>query len=74
MENGDASFGAALLAGIGTGVFASPADAITTCVRPLSRHEPNAANHKIYLPLFDIYKSAQSVLAPLNHQINASQT
>jgi xylulokinase len=71
MENGDASFGAALLAGVGTGVFATPAAAISACVRPFSRHEPNAENYKIYSALFDIYKSAQSVLAPLNHRINA---
>jgi xylulokinase len=72
MENGDASFGAALLAGIGTGVFATPQAAITACVRPTSRHEPDAGHHETYTRLFDIYKSAQSVLAPINHQINAT--
>jgi xylulokinase len=71
MENGDASFGAALLAGIGTGVFATPAEAINKCVRPLSRHESDPANHETYGNLFEIYKSAQAALAPLNHSINA---
>jgi xylulokinase len=71
MENGDASFGAALLAGIGTGIFATPADAITRCVRPLSRHEPDAVNHETYTKLFEIYKSAQAALAPIDHRINA---
>jgi len=70
MENGDASFGAALLAGIGTGIFATPADAISKCVRPLSRHEPDSRNHETYSSLFNIYKSAQAALVPLNHRIN----
>ncbi len=71
MENGDASFGAALLAGIGTGAFATPTEAINKCVRPSSRHEPDPANHETYRNLFEIYKSAQAALAPLNHRINA---
>jgi xylulokinase len=70
MENTDASFGAALIAGIGTGVFTSPQDAIASCVRPLSQHPPNPQNHELYLELFKIYKAAQSVLAPLNHCLN----
>ncbi len=71
MENGDASFGAALLAGIGTGAFATPTEAINKCVRPSSRHEPDPPNHETYKSLFEIYKSAQAALAPLNHRINA---
>jgi xylulokinase len=70
MENTDASFAAALLAGIGTGLFPSKQAAITTCIRPLSQHEPNAQNHLLYSAFFDIYKSAQAVLAPLNHRLH----
>jgi xylulokinase len=70
MENGDASFGAALLAGIGTGVFGGAGEAIERCVRPVSRHEPDGGNYEIYSRLFGIYKSAQAALAPLNHQIS----
>jgi xylulokinase len=74
MENGDASFGAALLAGICTGLFANPAAAVSTCVRPLSQHEPGAKNHQTYSQLFQIYKSAQSALAPLNHRLHEFHT
>jgi len=69
MENGDASFGAALIAGIGTGVFASPEDAITRCVRGVSICTPDAKNHETYSKLFEIYKDAQNSLAPINHRI-----
>ncbi len=69
MENGDASFGAALVAGIGTGVFASPADAIARCVRRVSVCTPDSKNHDIYSKLFEIYKDAQKQLAPINHRI-----
>jgi xylulokinase len=70
-ESGDASFGAALIAGIGTGIFASPQDAITKCVRLLDETLPNPKNHEYYTRLFEIYKQAQAVLAPLNHKLHA---
>jgi xylulokinase len=68
-ESGDASFGAALLAGIGTGVFAGPEDAITKTVRLLDITTPDAAAHERYGVLFDIYKDAQAALAPINHRL-----
>jgi xylulokinase len=74
MENGDASFGAALLAGIGTGLFPTPEAAITTCVRPLSHHEPNLKNHALYAKLFEIYKTVQAALALPNHLLYKCQT
>ena len=69
-ESGDASFGAALLAGIGTGLFASPEDATRRCVRLAGRDLPNMENHDVYGRLFTIYKAAQAVLAPLNHRLH----
>ncbi len=72
-ESGDASFGAALIAGIGTGVFDSPADAIKKCVRLLDQTTPDLKTHGFYTELFDIYKQAQAVLAPLNHRLHALQ-
>jgi xylulokinase len=74
MENGDASFGAALLAGIGTGLFPTPAAAIATCVCPLSHHEPNLKNHALYSKLFEIYKTVQAALALPNHLLYKCQT
>ena len=70
-EAADASFGAALLAGIGTGVFASPRDAVAACVRLADTTMPDAARHAFYSQLFGIYKDAQAALAPLNHRLHA---
>lgn len=70
-ESGDASFGAALVAGIGAGLFASPREAIENCVRLLDRDLPDAENHRFYGEMFEIYKQAQAALAPLNHRLHA---
>ena len=46
-ESADASFGAALIAGIGTGVFASPEDAVMKCVRLLDTTTPDPRDSQI---------------------------
>ncbi len=69
-EAGDASFGAALVAGVGTSVFASPEDAVAKCVRLLDRTTPDAQTHGFYTSLFEVYKQAQAALAPLNHKLH----
>ncbi len=69
--NGDASFGAALVAGIGVGFYRDPRAAVETCVSVLDRCEPNARRHALYSEIFAIYKEAQAVLAPLNHRLHA---
>jgi len=69
MENGDASFGAALVAGIGVGVFASPADAVEKCVRVNSLCMADSARYQVYSGFFQIYKDAQAALAGLNHRL-----
>ncbi len=69
MENGDASFGAALVAGIGVGVFASPQAAVAQCVRQVSMCVPDAARHEVYSALFGIYKDTQKALADLSHRL-----
>ncbi len=67
----DASFGAALVAGIGAGVFAGPEDAVARCVRLLDTTAPDAARHEFYGRLFGIYKDAQAALAEINHRLHA---
>jgi xylulokinase len=69
-ENGDASYGAALLAGIGVGAFASPEDAVARCVRIADRAEPDPDRRRFYSDLFAIYKDAQAALAPLDHRLH----
>ncbi len=70
-ETNDASFGAALVAGIGVGIFATPQEAIDQCVRLLDQNVPDTKTHAFYGELFEIYKQAQVVLAPLNHKLHA---
>jgi xylulokinase len=69
-ENGDASYGAALVAGIAAGVFASPAEAVARCVRIVARCAPDPARHALYEELFAIYRDAQQVLAPIDHRLH----
>ncbi|HEX4572457.1 MAG TPA: xylulokinase [Dongiaceae bacterium] len=68
--NGDASFGAALVAGIGIGFYPDPKAAVARCVRVLDRCEPDPARHALYSRMFAIYKEAQAALAPLNHRLH----
>jgi xylulokinase len=70
-EAADASFGAALLAGIGTGIFAGPEDAVAKCVRLADVTTPNAQAQEFYSKLFGIYKDAQAALAGINHRLQA---
>lgn len=71
MENSDASFGVALVAGIGVGVFQSPRDAVARCVRRVSVCVPNAGRYEVYARLFEIYQEGQRVLAPLGRDLGA---
>ena len=70
-EAADASFGAALIAGIGAGVFAGPEDAVARCVRLLDTTPPDVDSHEFYTSLFGVYKDAQAALAGLNHRLHA---
>ena len=70
-EAGDASFGAALVAGIGAGVFKNPEDAVARCVRLKDVAKPQAQASAFYDKLFEIYKDTQAALAGLNHRLHA---
>jgi xylulokinase len=71
--NGDASFGAALVAGLGVGVFASPAAAIGQCARLVGEHQPDPSTHDRYSELFAIYGEVQQRLVEPNHQLHRFQ-
>ena len=73
-QAGDASFGAALVAGIGAGVFGSPEDAVAGCVRLLDVTKPQAEASDFYEKLFEIYRQAQVALAGLNHKLHGLVT
>ena len=66
----DASYGAALIGGVGIGVYASEKDAIDKCVKVVSSDKPDVRNHDQYQKLFEIYKKAQSNLVEINHELH----
>jgi xylulokinase len=67
----DAAFGAALIGGVGVGLFSDEMDAVTTCVRSHSAHEPDPRRHQKYRSLFEIYKESQRRLVEINHRLHA---
>ncbi|WP_298281680.1 xylulokinase [Acidocella sp.] len=70
-EAGDASFGAALVAGIGAGLFAGPEEAVARCVRLRDVTTPEPGAQAFYDQLFALYKDTQAALAGLNHRLHA---
>jgi len=69
--NGDASFGAALVAGVGVGLFKDARDAVARCVTTLDRNEPRAENSSVYESLYAIYREATQRLQELDHRLHA---
>jgi xylulokinase len=65
----DASYGAALLAGVGIGVFESER-AAADVVQIVSRATPDPVRAAIYDQGFPIYRDIQKALAPINHRIH----
>ena len=69
-ETTDASFGAALLAGVGVGVFADEISAARICTRIVDRSLPDPVAVAFYEKLFRIYKNAQAGLQEVNHALS----
>ncbi len=56
------AFGAALLAGVGAGVFASVPEACDACIRITSVTEPQPANVKLYRDFHGVYQALYQTL------------
>jgi xylulokinase len=66
----DASpLGAAMLAGIGVGLYENEQDAFEQVCRPGGIFEPDPRASARYAELFPIYKQLYAALAPVSHQI-----
>jgi xylulokinase len=65
----DASFGAALLAGVGVGIFEDEISAVRHCARTVETIAPNPAHRALYDELFGLYKQTQRALAPIAHAL-----
>lgn len=69
--NGDASFGAAVVAGIGVGVFDDIDQAVERCCTTVASHEPDPERHDRYSSFFDVYRDVQRHLVDANHRLHA---
>ena len=64
-EPGDASFGAALLAGVAAGFFRDAREAVARCLRIGRTVEPEPAEAAQYAELFARYRAVHDALAPV---------
>jgi len=67
----DASFGAALIAGVGIGMHASEVDAVRASVEVVARHEPDTGLRGRYESMHGIYRDCARVNADINHRLAA---
>ena len=70
----DASFGAALLAGVGIGVFSDERSAALACTEVLETSVPDPQRAAYYSELFGLYKQAQRGLHEVNHALSKLPT
>jgi xylulokinase len=61
-KNDDSSFGGALLAGVGEGVFRSEIEASKICVKVEKELQPNWDNHTRYCKFFEVYRDVVTSL------------
>ena len=66
----DASFGSALLAGVGVGFFKDLPDAVHRCVKIEKKYSPNPIYHKEYRRLFQYYREIHDNLKNIYYKIN----
>lgn len=63
--------GAAILAGIGVGMYKDEQEAYASVARPAKTYEPDTSEHARYLERFPIYQQLYPALREINHQISA---
>lgn len=64
----DSSFGSALLAGVGIGVYSSFKEAIEKCAKIETTVIPNKTHYKKYNKYFSLYKEIHDQLMPVYHK------
>jgi xylulokinase len=65
-----AGFGAALLAGVGAGVFPSSAEAAARFLQLTTTYQPDPALHAAYTRQYELYRQVYPAVAPIFHQSN----
>jgi len=68
--NGDASYGAALVAAAGAGLFADTGEAVRRCAAVVAENAPDPARHEAYARLFALYDEARRALTPVSHKLH----
>jgi xylulokinase len=66
----DASFGAALIAGVGVGLFENERAAAAACAQVIGSAQPDAHRSQFYEEVFGLYRRSQAALAPINHALS----
>lgn len=59
------TLGAAILAGVGVGVYRSFQEAVARTIRIKRTHQPDAANHQIYRRYYQLYRELYQQLKEL---------
>ena len=61
---------ASILAGIGSGIFSDPIDAVKKCVKIVDTIQPDPKMHDLYQNLYKIYGDTQKSLQKINHSLH----
>ena len=69
-KNTDASFGAAMLAGVGIGFYKSVEEAVRESTALQKKISFNRKNNETYRIVFEIYKNSKEALTGINHDIS----
>ena len=64
-----AGFGAALLAGVGAGIFPSAAEAANRFLQLTDEYHPDPARCAAYTRQFELYRQVYPAIAPITHQL-----
>ncbi|MBI5951176.1 MAG: hypothetical protein HY865_05930 [Chloroflexi bacterium] len=64
-----AGFGAALLAGVGAGIFPSVAEAAGRFLQFTDEYYPDPARHAAYTRQFELYRQVYPAVAPITHRL-----
>jgi len=64
-----AGFGAALLAGVGAGIFPSAVEAAGRFLQLTDTYQPDSAQHAAYTRQFELYRQVYPAVAPITHQL-----
>jgi xylulokinase len=64
-----AGFGAALLAGVGAGIFPSAGEAANRFLQLTTTYEPDLARHMAYTRQYQLYRQVYPAIAPISHAL-----